>query len=450
MLKGLRKKETYEELINELDKDYIKHYPNRNASQIENSNYLSQLQGGLDEIVEMNQRLLKEKDKDFLLHQLANKGSLSLHELRHLPLGGSSSSEHSYDWMSARNRPSGLPSRHSIASSAASSSGPDIEDIPLEGPRPQTIQDQYDLMESLNETAEAANMPLHGTGMTPPATPPRGILHQLRHHSIMMPQQMPFTPPRSMVQHHSIITPPHMRPYHASMAVQLLNPQQMRELEPFYERPEFTVSSSALRSEGRMIPEMPSRSQGSMYDHAPPDMTDDTLEELLGGIMDEDERRIRDVQRMSHSIVDAPPLQAILDTSSLDPTQVSVDRIEEHIAGQASSSSSSAVAPRGRGRPPEGPAKPGSTREAKEAPITEQAPQIIYKHEVHHKNDGPNIVDGVVRMYVYDNWARYPRAQLEQQLLNRGVNQAILHNRDKDYYIHMIVTQDKAYFKRNK
>ena len=35
MLKGLRKRETYEELISELEQDPIKKYPDRRASQIE-------------------------------------------------------------------------------------------------------------------------------------------------------------------------------------------------------------------------------------------------------------------------------------------------------------------------------------------------------------------------------------------------------------------------------
>jgi hypothetical protein len=42
MLKGLRKRETYDELINELGNDPIKKYPDRRASQIENSNFMSQ------------------------------------------------------------------------------------------------------------------------------------------------------------------------------------------------------------------------------------------------------------------------------------------------------------------------------------------------------------------------------------------------------------------------
>jgi len=46
MLKGLRKRETYEELINELGDDPIKKYPDRRASQIENSNFMSQLASG--------------------------------------------------------------------------------------------------------------------------------------------------------------------------------------------------------------------------------------------------------------------------------------------------------------------------------------------------------------------------------------------------------------------
>jgi len=47
MLKGLRKRETYEELLNELEEDPIKRYPDRRASQIENSNYMSQLALGV-------------------------------------------------------------------------------------------------------------------------------------------------------------------------------------------------------------------------------------------------------------------------------------------------------------------------------------------------------------------------------------------------------------------
>ena len=49
MLKGLRKRETYDELINELEEDPIKKYPDRKASQIENSNFMSQLALGFQE-----------------------------------------------------------------------------------------------------------------------------------------------------------------------------------------------------------------------------------------------------------------------------------------------------------------------------------------------------------------------------------------------------------------
>ena len=38
MMIGLRKRQTYDELINHLDVDPIKHYPDRRATQIENSN----------------------------------------------------------------------------------------------------------------------------------------------------------------------------------------------------------------------------------------------------------------------------------------------------------------------------------------------------------------------------------------------------------------------------
>ena len=79
MLKGLRKRETYEELLNELEEDPIKRYPDRRASQIENSNYMSQLALGFQEVVEQNNRLMKEKTKELLLQDAAASGGLIHH-----------------------------------------------------------------------------------------------------------------------------------------------------------------------------------------------------------------------------------------------------------------------------------------------------------------------------------------------------------------------------------
>jgi len=72
MLKGLRKRESYEELINELGEDPIKKYPDRRASQIENSNFMSQLASGFQEVIEQNNRVLKEKTKELLLQDIAS------------------------------------------------------------------------------------------------------------------------------------------------------------------------------------------------------------------------------------------------------------------------------------------------------------------------------------------------------------------------------------------
>jgi len=43
MMKGLRKRPSYDELINEVGKEFISKYPDRRAYEIENSNYMSQL-----------------------------------------------------------------------------------------------------------------------------------------------------------------------------------------------------------------------------------------------------------------------------------------------------------------------------------------------------------------------------------------------------------------------
>ena len=77
MLKGLRKRETYDELINELEEDPIKKYPDRRASQIENSNLMSQLALGFQEVIEQNNRIMKEKTKALLLQEASASGGLS-------------------------------------------------------------------------------------------------------------------------------------------------------------------------------------------------------------------------------------------------------------------------------------------------------------------------------------------------------------------------------------
>ena len=82
MKSGLRKRETYNELIHDLEQDPIKHYPNRQATQTENSNYMSQLEGGFHDMMQQNERVMKEKQKDLLLHQMAASGGASYHHLK--------------------------------------------------------------------------------------------------------------------------------------------------------------------------------------------------------------------------------------------------------------------------------------------------------------------------------------------------------------------------------
>jgi len=77
MLKGLRKRPSYDELINEIDKPFINAYPNRKASEIENSVYMSQLRSGFEEVIEQNNRVMKEKTKDVLLQEAASSGDIS-------------------------------------------------------------------------------------------------------------------------------------------------------------------------------------------------------------------------------------------------------------------------------------------------------------------------------------------------------------------------------------
>ena len=77
---GLRKRESYDELINDLNHDPINQYPDRTATQLENSNYLSQLRGGFEEMILQNDMLLKEKQKELLLQEQAGSDIHGLHE----------------------------------------------------------------------------------------------------------------------------------------------------------------------------------------------------------------------------------------------------------------------------------------------------------------------------------------------------------------------------------
>ena len=77
---GLRKRETYDELINDLNHDPIERYPDRTASQIENSNYLSQLRGGIEQMIIQSDNVMREKQKELLLREEAGNQSHSHHE----------------------------------------------------------------------------------------------------------------------------------------------------------------------------------------------------------------------------------------------------------------------------------------------------------------------------------------------------------------------------------
>ena len=58
---GLRKRETYDELINDLNHDLVTNYPDRRASELENKSYMSQLRGGFEEMLMQSDNLMKEK-----------------------------------------------------------------------------------------------------------------------------------------------------------------------------------------------------------------------------------------------------------------------------------------------------------------------------------------------------------------------------------------------------
>ena len=82
MMIGLKKRPTYDELVNSLDTDPIKHYPDRRATQMENSNYMSQLATGFQEVVIQSNRLMQEKTKSILLQDLGHASHISHREMQ--------------------------------------------------------------------------------------------------------------------------------------------------------------------------------------------------------------------------------------------------------------------------------------------------------------------------------------------------------------------------------
>ena len=117
MLKGLRKRETYDELKNELGDDPIKKYPDRRASQIENSNVMSQLALGFQEVLEQNNRVMREKTKELLLQDVAKSNTKSHHDFKSLSSLGMSG------LLNSAKRPDFLPTEDSSVSSVAPSEG---------------------------------------------------------------------------------------------------------------------------------------------------------------------------------------------------------------------------------------------------------------------------------------------------------------------------------------
>ena len=87
---GLKRRLTYDELLDKLDVDPIKKYPDRRATQIENSNYMSQLASGFQEVLEQHDRVMKEKTKALLLQDYAQSHHISHKELKSMSGGNTS------------------------------------------------------------------------------------------------------------------------------------------------------------------------------------------------------------------------------------------------------------------------------------------------------------------------------------------------------------------------
>ena len=82
-LDGLHRRPLYNELIGEINKPLITQYPDRKATQLRNSLWLQQLDGDDDEsLQQMNDNIMKEKEKEILLTHYAQAQGLPRQEVR--------------------------------------------------------------------------------------------------------------------------------------------------------------------------------------------------------------------------------------------------------------------------------------------------------------------------------------------------------------------------------
>ena len=85
LMEGLRKRPSYKELINEINKPFIPagSFPDRKAIKLRNSNWLSQLDGDSHKAIEtMHLNMLKEQEKEHLLKSYSTSQNVSLSHAR--------------------------------------------------------------------------------------------------------------------------------------------------------------------------------------------------------------------------------------------------------------------------------------------------------------------------------------------------------------------------------
>ena len=93
---GLRKRETYDQLVDFIERDpTIVHYPNRRATQLRESPYLTQLDGeGMRQMESLEINRFKAQEKKHILKQMSTETGHSVAELH--AQQPSSSSRHSF------------------------------------------------------------------------------------------------------------------------------------------------------------------------------------------------------------------------------------------------------------------------------------------------------------------------------------------------------------------
>lgn len=468
-LAGLKKRATYMELIEELNEEKIDHYPNRQATLLENSVYMSQIGRAFEGMAEENDRIMKQKLKESLISEAASASGRPAHQVRL-----DSQSMHSVNSVKSE----------SIAGTNLSEFTPrassteqvfrrplfldGISDRVAETPRSTATQPGDTLMNRMGDIIldergmEYRNYHFRGVNST--VTPAIVVDNRLFGPSSPNSYQSMTIDDYDRAVF-GLLEPTHLRRL-TDHRRQLFGPARPRRaimdrLAEYTRLPAVNFLPST-----RMLGQAFSlgRNAFSRFNIADRQVDDEALalqdvadSEMLESIYQQEAREDAFIQAARQQIAPIEPLRIVdaprgsIDTTSLEPVRTLVERIEE-----SSSSSSKKVIKPGKTRTNKPGAGAPTLMERQMKGFVKLPEQEVTRSYLGMFNSGnaPDINDGVVHFEKAENYGldrKYKRKDLENQLRNRGYSDAEIRKlRYMSDLIDVLKKGDITYFNKKK